>query len=76
MNKKKLMVLILALGVLMGLPVAALSGSLLYGCICGVTTILMLDIAMIRPYPPKVKLVFIAIYTLSMIAVIVWLITL
>lgn len=72
-SKNLIRVLIVALGLLIGLPVWQLSGMLLWGVLCAVTTMLILDIAMLRPYDRKVKLFFLAIYVVSMLAVVVWL---
>lgn len=72
-SKNLIRVLIVVLGLLIGLPVWQLSGMLLWGVLCAVTTMLILDIAMLRPYDRKVKLFFLAIYVVSMLAVVVWL---
>lgn len=72
-SKNLIRVLIVALGLLIGLPVWQLSGMLLWGVLCAATTMLILDIAMLRPYDRKVKLFFLAIYVVSMLAVVVWL---
>ena len=50
-----------------------LSGMLLWGLLCGVTTMLVLDICLLRPYPVKAKLVFLAIYVITMLCVVIWL---
>lgn len=72
-NKKTLVLLIVFLGVMIALPIGALSHAPFYGVICGITTMIMLDMTMLRSYPAKLKIGVIVIYTLSMIAVIAWL---
>ncbi len=72
-SKKFLRGLILLLGVLIALPVWQLSGSILWGVLCGVTTMLILDITLLKPYPVKAKLVFLAIYVITMLCVVIWL---
>lgn len=71
-SKKVLRVLIVVLGLLIALPVWQLSGMAIWGILCGLTTMLILDLTMLRPYPTKVKLVFLGIYVFSMICVIAW----
>lgn len=72
-SKKLLRVIIIALGLLIALPVWQLSGMAFWGVLCGITTILILDMTMLRPYPAKVKLVFLGIYIFSMVCVVCWL---
>lgn len=72
-SKKQWRVSIVVLGLLLAVPVWQLSGMLLWGLICGVTTMLVLDIVVLKPYPVKAKLVFLAIYVITMICVIIWL---
>ena len=74
-SKNVIRVLIVALGLLIGLPVWQLSGLLLWGMLCAVTTMLVLDIAMLRPYDKKVKLVCLAVYVISMLAIVIWLLS-
>ena len=59
-SKNVIYVVIVLLGVLIALPIWQLSGMLLWGVLCGVVTMLILDITMLRPYPLKMKLVFLA----------------
>ena len=72
-SKNMLRVIIILLGILIALPVWQLSGMLLWGLLCGVTTMLVLDICLLRPYPVKAKLVFLGIYVLTMVCVVIWL---
>ena len=72
-SKNMLRVIIILLGILIALPVWQLSGMLLWGLLCGVTTMLILDITLLKPYPAKVKLVFLAIYVITMLCVVIWL---
>lgn len=72
-SKNMLRVIIILLGILIALPVWQLSGSILWGVLCGVTTMLILDITLLKPYPVKTKLVFLGIYVLTMVCVVIWL---
>lgn len=72
-SKNMLRVIIILLGILIALPVWQLSGSILWGVLCGVTTMLILDITLLKPYPVKAKLVFLGIYVLTMVCVVIWL---
>lgn len=72
-SKKMLCVIIVLLGILIAVPVWQLSGMLLWGIFTGIITVLILDITMIRPYPLKIKLVFLSLYVFSMICVLCWL---
>lgn len=72
-SKNMLRVIIILLGILIALPVWQLSGMLLWGLLCGVTTMLVLDITLLKPYPVKAKLVFLGIYVLTMVCVVIWL---
>lgn len=72
-SKNMLRVIIILLGILIALPVWQLSGMLLWGLLCGVTTMLVLDITLLKPYPVKAKLVFLAIYVITMLCVVIWL---
>lgn len=72
-SKNIIYIVIVLLGVLIALPIWQLSGMLLWGVLCGVVTMLILDITMLRPYPLKMKLVFLAMYVVSMICVLCWL---
>lgn len=72
-SKNVIYVVIVLLGVLIALPIWQLSGMLLWGVLCGVVTMLILDITMLRPYPLKMKLVFLAMYIVSMVCVLCWL---
>lgn len=72
-SKNMLRVIIILLGILIALPVWQLSGMLLWGLLCGVTTMLVLDITLLKPYPVKVKLVFLGIYVITMLCVVIWL---
>ena len=72
-SKNMLRVIIILLGILIALPVWQLSGMLLWGLLCGVTTMLILDITLLKPYPAKAKLVFLGIYVLTMVCVVIWL---
>ena len=72
-SKKMLCVIIALLGILIAVPVWQLSGMLLWGIFTGILTVLILDITMIRPYPLKIKLVFLGLYVFSMICVLCWL---
>ncbi len=72
-SKNVIYIVIVLLGVLIALPIWQLSGMLLWGVLCGVVTMLILDITMLRPYPLKMKLVFLAMYVVSMICVLCWL---
>lgn len=72
-SKNMLRVIIILLGILIALPVWQLSGMLLWGLLCGVTTMLILDITLLKPYPVKAKLVFLAIYVITMLCVVIWL---
>ena len=74
-SKKFLRVLIIVLGLLIALPIWQLSGMVLWGILCGVTTILVLDIAMLRPYSRRMKLICLAFYVISMICVVTWVLT-
>lgn len=75
-SKNLLRVIIVALGILLALPVWQLSGLLLWGLVCGVTTMLALDILLLKPYPVKLKLAILTIYVLTMIGVVCWLLLL
>ena len=68
-SKNVIYVVIVLLGMLIALPIWQLSGMLLWGVLCGVVTMLILDITMLRPYPLKMKLVFLAMYIVSMVCV-------
>lgn len=72
-SKNVIYVVIVLLGVLIALPIWQLSGMLLWGVLCGVVTMLILDITMLRPYLLKMKLVFLAMYIVSMVCVLCWL---
>lgn len=72
-SKNMLRVIIILLGILIALPVWQLSGMLLWGLLCGVTTMLVLDITLLKPYPVKAKLVFLGIYVITMLCVVIWL---
>lgn len=72
-SKNVIYVVIVLLGVLIALPIWQLSGMLLWGVLCGVVTMLILDITMLRPYPLKMKLVFLVMYIVSMVCVLCWL---
>lgn len=72
-SKNVIYVVIVLLGVLIALPIWQLSGMLLWGVLCGVVTMLILDITMLRLYPLKMKLVFLAMYIVSMVCVLCWL---
>lgn len=72
-SKNMLRVIIILLGILIALPVWQLSGMLLWGLLCSVTTMLVLDICLLRPYPVKAKLVFLGIYVITMLCVVIWL---
>lgn len=72
-SKNVIYIVIVLLGVLIALPIWRLSGMLLWGVLCGVVTMLILDITMLRPYPLKMKLVFLAMYIVSMVCVLCWL---
>ena len=72
-SKNVIYIVIVFLGVLIALPIWQLSGMLLWGVLCGVVTMLILDITMLRPYPLKMKLVFLAMYIVSMVCVLCWL---
>ncbi len=72
-SKNVIYIVIVLLGVLIALPIWQLSGMLLWGVLCGVVTMLILDITMLRPYPLKMKLVFLAMYIVSMVCVLCWL---
>ena len=74
-SKNMLRVIIILLGILIALPVWQLSGMLLWALLCGVTTMLVLDICLLRPYPVKAKLVFLAIYVITMLCVVIWIFT-
>lgn len=72
-SKNVIYIVIVLLGVLIALPIWQLSGMLLWGVLCGVVTMLILDITTLRPYPLKMKLVFLAMYIVSMVCVLCWL---
>lgn len=72
-SKNVIYIVIVLLGVLIALPIWQLSGMLLWGVLCGVVTMLILDITMLRPYPLKMKLVFLAMYIVSMVCLLCWL---
>ena len=72
-SKNVIYIVIVLLGVLIALPIWQLSGMLLWGVLCGVVTMLILDITMLRPYPLKMKLVFLAMYIVSMVCALCWL---
>ncbi|MEE0510242.1 MAG: hypothetical protein UDG94_03310 [Peptococcaceae bacterium] len=72
-SKKFLYLVIVLLGVLVALPIWQLSDMMIWGVLCGVVTMLILDITMLRPYPIKMKLVFLAMYVVSMACVVCWL---
>ncbi|MDO4280983.1 MAG: hypothetical protein Q4C56_05075 [Peptococcaceae bacterium] len=75
-RKNLLRLLIVILGILIGLPIWALSGLVLWGIICGLTTMLILDLTMCRPYPARMKLICLALYVIAMICVLVWIFSL
>ena len=72
-SKNMLRLLIVLLGILVAVPVWQLSRMLLWGVLCGVTTMLILDITLLRPLAVKAKLVFLVIYVITMICVVIWL---
>lgn len=72
-SKNFLRGLVVVLGICMGLPVWGLSGMILWGIIVALTTMVFLDMILLRDYAVKLKLVFIAIYTITMACVVVWL---
>lgn len=74
-SKNFLRVLVVVLGVCMGLPVWGLSGMVLWGVSVAITTMIFLDIILLRAFPTKVKLICIAVYTLTMLCVVVWLLS-
>lgn len=74
-SKKLLRVLIIVLGVMIALPIWQLSGMVVWGILCGITTILVLDIAMLRPYSRRMKLICLALYVVSMVCVVAWVLT-
>ena len=74
-SKNVIRALIVVLGICIGLPVWGLSGFVLWGVGCGVTTVIVLDICMLRDYPKKMKLVCLAMYAVTMICVVVWLLS-
>ncbi len=74
-SKKLLRVLIIVLGVMIALPIWQLSGMVFWGILCGITTILVLDVAMLRPYSRRMKLICLAFYVVSMVCVVAWVLT-
>ena len=72
-SKNMLRLLIVLLGILVAVPVWQLSRMLLWGVLCGVTTMLILGITLLRPLEVKAKLVFLVIYVITMICVVIWL---
>ena len=72
-SRNLLRAIIVILGVLIGLPVWGLSGFVLWGIACGVTTMIVLDIILLRNYPKNMKLFCLGLYTLTMLCVVIWL---
>ena len=74
-SKNFLRGLIVVLGICMGLPVWGLSGMVIWGIVVSITTMIFLDLILLRNYPMKFKLVFIAVYAVTMVCVVIWLLS-
>ena len=74
-SKNFLRGLIVVLGISMGLPVWGLSGMVIWGIVVSITTMIFLDLILLRNYPMKFKLVFIAVYAVTMVCVVIWLLS-
>lgn len=74
-KKNVLRALCVALGIAIALPVWGLSGMVFWAVSVGITTMIFLDIVLIRQFPVKMKLACIVLYTLTMIGVVILLLT-
>lgn len=74
-SKNVLRGLVVVLGICMGLPVWGLSGMVVWGVSVALTTMIFLDMVLLRAYPQKLKILLIVIYTISMMCVVIWLLS-
>lgn len=74
-SKNFLRGLVFVLGICMGVPVWGLSGMLIWGIVVAITTMIFLDMILLRDYPKTFKLVVIAIYAITMGCVVIWLLS-
>lgn len=74
-SKNFLRGLVIVLGICMGLPVWGLSGMPIWGIVVAITTMIFLDMVLLRDYPKMFKLIVIAIYAITMACVVIWLLS-